>query len=348
MQLNNLQRCVTIFAYMPISKSELRLPIVELPKVLGLPRYSFQEGLEKIPKVARKYGSEQLFNSHAHEVFSLSPVSKHHPRLHEVFWVLQKDTTADPFGSWQALTKDEEMLATLTDVMTKLVKEQDCLVYTLQGCEPLDQSSAAVTWPNGPLWPGGLASLPYVHFHQVGMIERQDVTGYYEYPEKNVETESVIALGKNTLSKKELLLSGLFNWAGEEAIARYSMYLDMIGYGRKQQFQQTIGMEQQLRVTRTVYGFDSLADAVQKSHQVRSMVAESWIETALSIFEGSLRQEAVGLRAMQGVIPSFALVVLPPKLQQQYGLNHHIITFPFTVTHPLPALTEGGVLIQRN
>lgn len=333
---------------MPIPKTELFIPVVEIPAVTGIPRYSFKEGLQKMPGVARRYGESLGIESEQHEAFSLRPVSKHHPRVHDVFWVLEKQQGTDPFGSWQSLVTDEPMLVQLEEQFRETVDTSDTIIYTLQGCEPLDESLEAVSWPQGPLWPGGLASLPYVHFHQVGQVEQLDITSIYQYPELSQGEDEKVKVGDHTHTRKEVLLSGLFNQAGEEAIFRYGAYLDQVGYGERQVFEQVVGLDTTLPIQRTVYGFNSLAEAAQKSYQVRSLVAESWITTALAIFEDTLKLEAASLRAMQGVVPSFALVMLPESLRQEYQLPYPVITFPFTVTHPLPALTKGGVLIQRN
>lgn len=333
---------------MPMPKSELSIPRIEIPHVTGIPRYSFRQGLEKMPCVVRQHGESLGLESSQHAAYRLSPVSKHHPRMHDVFWVLEKQQDTDPFGSWKAFIEDRQLLQSLEEQFRARVAIDESIIYSLQGCEPLDDSYASVTWPNGPLWPGGLASLPYVHFHHVGKVEKNDISSIYHYPEDSLGLAQGIKVGENTHSRQEILLSNLFNQAGEEAIFRYGAFLDEVGYGTRKTFVQQIGIDRQVAVPRTVFGFNSLAEAAEKSYQVRSLVAETWIATAVSIFESTLQLEAMSLRAMQGVVPSFALVLLPDSLKQEYDLQYPVVTFPFTVTHPLPLLTQGGVLIERN
>lgn len=269
-----------------------------------------------------------------HTAIELSSLRPHHPNGSEVLWIVeQADTDILPWSdeSWINFSHNSHFLLSLENHIKSIrEKEPGKHAYFFIGFVPADK-----TFEDVPVYPRGLQSQKRAHIHITDPITT------------DTPHDRLLDLSRG---RDALGLALLLNEAGEHSIRHYEPR--MAWYGEKFLFHQPVKIEGNEIVSHTMFGFNSLEEALNQSLVLLEEVKPDWIEHAKKIPTESLAQpiDGVVLRYKQTAVPC-VIFILPTEEDRRLGRvknDYPVWTMPFAVSNVQFILSEGGVIFDHS
>ncbi len=277
-----------------------------------------------------------------HELVALPSTLPHYPwqlnsqngeEVHMTYWVnkgASKKINGWTVESWQGLAQDGVFLQAVENRFRKRREMGlDTRVYFLIGfVNPADVINDDLVFSRG------LQTQHRPHLHEVKPI---DLTTPF--------SEKMNARNGIDFRKLKFFL----NLAGERCIGQFQN--DLEDFGERFIYKQQLNRDGKRILSRTMFGFDTLQEAISKSLQLQERVWDRWLPYVRSIaleYEKPKGKEA-DLIIKQSQIPNMAIIIPSYKDIQngQVESDKNIWVMPFAVCSPQEILTPGGVILDR-
>jgi len=258
------------------------------------------------------------------------------PKLHNTYWVVDRMSSNGVLPwqgatSWQTVAKDKWFLFGVEEFLAKVqAGDPKNLCYFFMGFARGDEPF----YPEVMYKRAAMSQYRY-HIHVAGRIDLS-------------ETEHRPLDWESTDQEERDRLRFFLNLAGENSIDYWSRLGFLESFGRRIIFHQKVGNQNQITLKRTIFAFDSLAEALPQALELQTEVAAAWAaHTLLSLpsYSPSVAHTCIGF-LKQARVPSMT-VILPNNEDRKLGGvtdTGTVWVLPFAVANAQNVLS--GVSIQ--
>lgn len=265
-------------------------------------------------------------------IIPMNPTSPHTTGDHMVFWIDQAEdseqTSPWTSNSWTNLLANTEFLQSVEKYFQELqIGNPVVKVYMYLGFARPENIKPM----NGKYLPP-MQSQNRPHIHGTELINTWS-------------NEEARKLDLNNPSDQKQLGSFL-NQAGERAINDYDSQLE--GYGHRFIYKQKINGDSKESVDRTMFGFNSLQEALLQSTELQRRVLPTWESYIENLSKEITVFDNLELPLIQSYIPNITIII-PSKMDRENGKvknDFPVWTMPFG-TVGAQVLVPGGVVTER-
>jgi hypothetical protein len=263
------------------------------------------------------------------KLMAVEPTSAHHPHhgCHMVCWICKYE--GNKLIPWKDTNIDSTPLYFIQKMEDYFITQQqrspDLRVYGYSGY--INPTRARLLSEENPIYRRGLPSQKRKHFHLTQSIPK--------------ETPSYTL---NSNSPSDLVrIESTLNFAGEIMIEEFKNAFT--SYGIQHEMRVT-PLNTSIELERTLFGFDSLHDAMNYTHKLLSDVFlnQLWIDYSMRLPKQYMHLVPKPLRIQQTLVPT-AVTLLPSQIDRtRYEFpNMAVFTFPFSIAGTLQLL-DGASL----
>lgn len=273
-----------------------------------------------------------VFAAGTHRLFSVAATRPHHPTAeHTVYWVDSQRTFSVPNPwndrSWIDAVTDSDFIFGLEQYFRQLQKTDPQLsVYSFMGFVPPGTSVDTTK-----VYDFGAQSQARWHWHATHRID------------KSIPYSRILSIDDEHDRRR---IAAVLNLAGESSIKQFSGELS--SFGERLVYRQQIGLAECLEVTRTIFGFPSLHEAVNSALSLQYLVKKEWLDHAYNLAQQSTSFAHVALSYVQSCVPNMT-ILLPSRVDVESGKvdsENQFWVVPFSVSGAQSILAPGGVFIQ--
>jgi hypothetical protein len=271
--------------------------------------------------------------SRHHRLIPMTPTSPHTTGDHMVFWTDANSTNTQEVTSWnseswQELLEDTVFLSNVEKHFHTIQKGNPVVkIYMYLGFikpssdTPNTQFAIPLQSQNRP------------HFHASELVNT------WSNPDmRDLDFED---------PKDQRQLGFFLNAAGEKAISDYKSELE--DYGTRILYTQKLGHGNETKtLKRTIYGFSSLQEALQKSVELQRRVSPTWSEYIYNLSKQTVDFDGVRIPLIQSYVPNIAIIIPSDEDRKNGNTNDNFVvwTIPFA-TVGAQVLVPGGVITER-
>jgi hypothetical protein len=288
---------------------------------------------EVLAQTLRQPGFRSPVEAGSHRLIPYAATIPHTPEgTHIVYWVdREKGNTPATWknDSWRKLAEDNEFLSEVERFVNReQAKDPSLRMYFFMGFADGTESI-----PHERVSRRAMQSQRRQHLHAVSF---------------NFETpHGLLDPIGNDAHKTQLSL--LLNAGGEHAIQTFREQLQQVHYGQEFTFVQPLGITRRSYTERTLFGFESLQEALQQSLRLVEHVQGDWTRYLTTLKNETHTFAGLPLPLIQSCVPNMAFFFPSEEDRKQSTESQRftIWTMPFAVTGFHSAITPGGAVTER-
>ncbi|MCB9813690.1 MAG: hypothetical protein H6772_04775 [Pseudomonadales bacterium] len=320
-------------------ESDIQIPSVTIPRTqqkIDVWKPTDEDLESGVIAVLRLQASAKIIGGNHMFWIHDRPPRRHHPdeEKHSIYWI---DTVGDGANidswsddSWIKLAQDGLFLAQAEAYFADMQSKNEKLrIFQTLGFA----KNSDIKMINGrKIADRSLQSQYRAHLHFVDAVDS--------------DSPSISWIQEAEIVKSKHLLPFFLNTVGELAIQRYSN--ELVSFGQKMVYTQTVGKSAVYDIERTVFAFDSWSDVLNSVLELYQKLLSGWLNTAAAIAENHLDFANQSIDLLQGCLPGFTFVKPTQKDKISGGIDPSVqwLVMPFAIALPQGVL-QPGVLFNR-